>query len=219
MRRGRVALVVAEIAAILTVVPLLIVASLTDWRYAFALAGCCSAVVLAWALVRRDRMLLQIWLFALVFGVAELAVDRWLVHGTGTLDYAPYASRGGPMWWASPAFMPFAWQVLAVHLAVLTEAVSHWRFTRRVGFALVIGAAYVPVGEELSVRAGFWVYKGVPMLSHVPAYIVVGETLLAISTVFLIPVLMRQRWWLTVPAGGAACLALWSGYFAGIRLL
>lgn len=218
-RRDRILVVGGSVAAILVSVPMLIAFSLTHWSFAFAIAGAGSAVLLVSALARRDELLLHIWVFALVFGVAELAVDAWLVQFTGTLDYAPYSSRGGPMWWASPLFMPFAWQVLAAHIAVLVEAASAWRANRRVLFAMALGAAYVPIGEELSIRAGFWLYRDVPMLSHVPIYIVIGETLLAVAIVLTLPLLVRQRWLVTTTAGLASCAALWLGYAIGIAWL
>lgn len=123
------------------------------------------------------------------------------------------------MWWASPLFMPFAWQVLVAHIAVFVEAASGWRVGPRLVFAVALGAAYVPLGEELSIRAGFWLYRHVPMLSHVPAYIVAGETLLAVTIVLLLPLLARQRWLVTAAAGLASCAALWTGYAAGIAWL
>lgn len=218
LRRDRLAVVAGSVVAILAVVPLLIAYSLTDWPLAFAIAGLGSAVLLASALIRRDRLLLHVWVFALVFGLVELAVDAWLVYATGTLDYTPYASRGGPMWWASPLFMPFAWQVLVAHVAVLTEAMPPWRLGSRLLLAVAVGAAYVPLGEELSIRAGFWLYRSVPMVSHVPIYIIVGETLLAVAIVLLLPILARRRWPLTMAAGLISCGALWAGYAIGIAV-
>jgi hypothetical protein len=219
LRRDRLVVVAGSVVTILSVVPLLVAYSLTDWPFAFAIAGTGSAVLLASALFRRDTLLLHIWVFALVFGLAELAVDAWLVGVTSTLDYRPYAVRGGPMWWASPLFMPFAWQVLVAHIAVLTEAASDWGRGRQLAVALAVGAAYVPVGEELSIRAGFWLYRDVPMLSHVPIYIVIGETLLAVSVALLLPALARRRWSFTMAAGLVSCAALWAGYAIGIAVL
>lgn len=219
LRRERIAVVAGSVAAILSIVPVLIAYLLTDWPFAFAIAGIGSLVLLGSALARRDGLLLHIWVFALVFGIAELVVDAWLVQSTGTLDYLPYSSRGGPMWWASPLFMPLAWQVLVAHIAVLVEAASGWHVGPRLLFAVMVGAAYVPLGEELSIRAGFWLYRGVPMLSHVPLYIVIGETLLAFTIVLLLPLLARQRWLMTAAAGLVSCAALWTGYAVGIAWL
>lgn len=218
LERGRIAVVAGSVLAILAIVPVLIALSLTDWPYAFVIAGGGSAALLLSALLRRDRLLLHIWWFALVFGVAELAVDAWLVSASRTLDYAPYSSRGGPMVWASPVFMPLAWQVLVAHVTALTQLASGWRLDRRMLLALAIGAAYIPIGEELSIRAGFWIYGGVPMIGHVPYYILMGETLLAVAVVLLIPMLEHQRWIQSASAGILACLVLASGYAFGIAL-
>ena len=49
-------------------------------------------------------------------GFAELPADAWLVQHTRTLDYSV---RGGPMLWCSPAWMPLAWQVVAVQFGYL----------------------------------------------------------------------------------------------------
>jgi hypothetical protein len=217
-RRHRLIVVLGSAGAVLCAVPLMIYFGLTGWPYAYLIAGIGSAVFLMSALHRRDTTMLHIWWFALAFGLAELAVDAWLVSATGTLDYEPYASRGGPMWWASPAFMPFAWQVLIAHLATLTDAVSHWRISRRLLFALLIGAAYVPLGEELSIRAGFWLYRNVPTLSHVPLYILIGELALAVAVVMLLPSLARGHALVTAIAGVIAAVALWGGYAVGLAL-
>jgi hypothetical protein len=218
-RAKRVAVVIASTVAIFCAVPSMIALGWTDWPYAYAIAAIGSAAMLAAAWRWRDATLLHIWWFALVFGMSELAVDAWLVGSTRTLDYGPYASRGGPMWWASPAFMPLAWQVLVAHVATLTEAVSRWRAASRIAFAVILGAAYVPLGEELSIRAGFWLYRDVPKVSHVPLYIVLGEILLAVAVVALLPVLMRGRVVMTTAAGVLAAAALWTGYALGIALL
>ena len=213
--RARVWLVAGSIAAILVTVPVLLAASITDWPLAFVIAGVGSGSVLVFAVRRRDALLLHLWLFGLVFGVAELAVDAWLVH-RGVLDYSPYSGRGGPMGWASPLFMPVSWQVLAIHLAVLVDALRERPLGLRLFAATLAGALYVPVGEELSIRAGFWTYRGVPGISNVPWFIVVGEAVLAAAIVLLLPLLRRRepRW--TFLAGAAACAALGVGYAAAL---
>lgn len=209
--RARLWLVGGSVLLILVAVPALIAASITDWPLAFVIAGVGSGSVLAFAASRRDTLLLHLWLFGLVFGAAELAVDAWLVH-RGVLDYAPYSGRGGPMLWASPLFMPVSWQVLVVHLAVLVDALRERSLGARLFAATLAGALYVPVGEELSIRAGFWAYRGVPGLSHVPWFIIAGEAVLAAAIVFLLPLLRRRdpRW--TAAAGLGACAALGLGY-------
>lgn len=218
-RQARLTLVMAQIGAIIVVVPLLIVLSLTDWPYASAFAVLCSLTFLVAGVASRDAFLTHVWLFGLLFGVAELAVDNWLVNSTGTLSYDDYAARGGPMWSASPAFMPLAWQVLVAHIAILGDAVSHWPARPRVLFALAIGAVYIPICEALSIAAGFWSYERVPTIASVPVYIVIGETLLALVIIMMLPTLNRRRWTTTVATAAVACTALWVGYAAGLRWL
>lgn len=214
----RLRLVIASAVAIVVVVSALIVAGWNGWPWAFALALANALGLLAASLHRRDQVLLRVWRFALAFGIAELAVDAWLVHITGTLSYAPYSRRGGPMLWASPAFMPISWQVLAAHLAVISETFAGQPLWRRLAITGLVGGAYVPVCEELAVRGGFWVYHGVPMVSNVPLYIVTGEIGLGIAIVLLMPWVISHQAALGVLAGALTAAALAAGYALGIYL-
>lgn len=215
---ARLKLVLGAAAVILTFIPALIVLGYTQWPIAVVLAIGNSALCLLWALRRKDELLLRVWAFALAFGIAELAVDAWLVFSTGTLTYAPYSSRGGWMIWASPAFMPVSWQVLVIHITCISEALRKHPLWLRLVVTTFTGGLYVPLAEEIAARAGFWSYVNTPKISEVPYYIIVGEAVLALSIVFLLPYLRKNRFSTGILCGTAAAGALFVGYAAGLSI-
>src|SRR5262245_4024349 len=147
LERGRLRVVVLTIAINVVVVALLTLAPWSDWRTGLALNLADNALLVGFALARRDRELARLMVFGLVTGLAELPADAFLVDVTRTLDYAV---GGGPMVWRSPLWMPLAWQVVAVQFAVVGGAL--WRrFGGRglIGTAL-LGAVNIPYYEELA---------------------------------------------------------------------
>lgn len=94
IERARLAVVLATIAISVGGVLLFAMAPWSDCRTGLLLNLIENAIFVAFSLRYRDRLILQLMLFGLAVGVAELPADAWLVASTGTLDYS---LGGGPM--------------------------------------------------------------------------------------------------------------------------
>src|SRR4051794_29557687 len=113
---ARLWLILATVAINVAAVSCLTFAPWSDWRTGLALNLVDNALLIGFAVARRDRFLARLLLFGLAVGFVELAADAWLVDYTRTLDYA---IGGGPMIWRSPLWMPFAWEIVAVQFGYL----------------------------------------------------------------------------------------------------
>src|SRR3954470_19913395 len=155
IERARLPVVLATIAIRVVGVLLFALAPWSDWRTGLALNLVENAFLVAFSLRFRDRLIPHLMLFGLAVGVAELPADAWLVTSTGTLDYSP---GGGPMIWRSPAWMPLAWEMVAVQLGYLGMRLREWR--KGLGLVLtgLIGAVNIPFYEEMALRTHWWRY-------------------------------------------------------------
>ena len=179
----RLRLVIATMVINIVAVALLTFAPWSDWRTGLALNLFDNALLLGFVWLHRDGLLARFMMFGLAAGFAELAADAWLVDFTRTLDYSV---GGGPMLWRSPAWMPLAWEVVAVQFGYLGLRLQE-HFGK---FGLVIigllGAVNIPYYEEMAQRIHWWKYGGCRMLSGTPYYIIVGEFLIAVMFAWLV---------------------------------
>lgn len=166
-----------------TIVVTLLVAWLSSvyalgWRSAFALAAGMYAVLWTYSLVTRDPFLPRLLIFGLAAGIVELAADCWLVRSTQSLVY-PNAE---PMVACSPLYMPLAWAVVLTQVGYLGWLISRReRMWEAVLLTFVIGVVFIPLFEHFANGAGWWYYRGVPMLGNTPLYIILGEGLICMS--------------------------------------
>jgi hypothetical protein len=113
----------ARLAVILTTITISVVgviafsfAPWSDWRTGLLLNLMENSILIAFSIRCRDRLIPHLILFGLAGGITELLADAWLVDATGTLDYS---LGGGPMIWRSPAWMPLAWEMVAVQFGYI----------------------------------------------------------------------------------------------------
>jgi hypothetical protein len=209
---ARLRVVIATIAINVTVVGLLVFAPWSNWRSAVALNVIDNALLLLFILRRRDGLLARLVVFGLVAGFAELAADAWLVGSTHTLDYSV---GGGWMLWRSPAWMPFAWEVVAVQFGalglVLRERFGGWGLVA-IG---LLGAVNIPYYEEMARRIHWWQYSGCRMISGTPYYIIVGELMIAVSFALLVRNFRREGMAKAALAGVAGGVAIFISYAIG----
>ncbi len=207
----RLRIVLATIVINVIAVALLTFAPWSDWKTGLALNLIDNAMLLGFAVLYRDALLMRLMIFGLVTGFVELAADAWLVDYTRTLDYSV---GGGPLLWRSPIWMPLAWEIVTVQFSCL----GLWLRDRFGGAGLaavgVLGAINIPYYEEMARRIHWWQYSGCRMISNTPDYIILGEFGIAIALTLLAKPLRHgsatKTWWLGI-AGGAAifiCYAL-----------
>ena len=215
LERGRLRIVLATVAINVVGVSLLTFVPWSDWRTGLALNFIDNALLISFAIRRRDHLLGRLLLFGLVAGLAELPADAWLVEYTRTLDYSV---GGGPMIWRSPAWMPLAWEIVAVQFGYLGMRLRE-RFGGR-GLAAIglLGAVNIPFYEEMARRIHWWQYSGCRMFSFTPHYIIVGELGIAVGLALLATTLRAGSWLRSIGSGVAAGVAIFLCYAGAFTL-
>ena len=188
--RARLFVVLATIGINVAGVALLSLVSWSDWRTGVALNIIDNALLLGFVAQRRDALLGRLILFGLVIGFTELFADAWLVDYTRTLDYSV---GGGPLIWRSPAFMPFAWEVVSVQIGYLGVLLFE-RFGKLGLLAIgALGAINIPYYEQMARSTHWWNYHGCRMISSTPYYIILGEFGIAVALTLLMKPLRTDR--------------------------
>jgi hypothetical protein len=151
------------------------------WIAAACLVALQLAVYGGYLLATRDGLILRLAIFGLIVGFVELYGDAWAVREAG-LSYPP----AEPMIWASPLYMPFAYVPAMMQFGYLAWwAAQRWSLLSASLFLGAVGGASMPGYEYLAKSAGFWEYRGVPMLlDTTPYYIILAEVLLAVVLPF-----------------------------------
>ena len=212
IERARLAVILTTVAISVGGVVLFSLVPWSDWRTGLLLNLVENAILVAFSIRYRDRLIPHLMLFGLAVGLAELPADAWLVDVTGTLD-DPIG--GGPMSWRSPGWMPSAWEMVAVQFGYLGMRLHEWRRGWGLLLAGAIGAVNIPFYEEMALRTHWWRYTNCRMLLNTPYYIVVGEFLIVIPIGYLARWTRSGRWSWSFLAGVLAGLAIFPWYTVG----
>src|SRR4051812_34234303 len=198
---ARLVMILTTIAISIAGVTLFSFVPWSDWRTGLLLNIIENTILIGFCIGLRDRLIPHLMLFGFVVGGVELLADAWLVDATRTLDYS---LGGGPMIWRSPAWMPLAWEMVAVQFGYLGLRLSEWR--KGLGLLLngIIGATNIPFYEEMALKVHWWRYTHCRMLLHTPYYIILGEFLIAICLGAMARQTRHERWSRTILAGGVA---------------
>ena len=209
LERARLRIVLATVVINVVAVALLVFAPWSDWKTGLALNLLDNFLLLSFVFLRRDMLIARLMVFGLAVGFAELPADAWLVLHTHTLDYS---IGGGPMLWCSPAWMPLAWEVVAVQFGYL--GLRLWERFGGFGLLLIggLGAVNIPYYEEMARRIHWWTYSGCRMISFTPYYIVLGEAGIAMALALLAVQLRRGTWKKAAIAGLVGGLAIFICY-------
>lgn len=209
LERARLRIVLATVVINIVAVALLALAPWSNWRTGLALNLLDNFLLLSFVFLRRDMLIARLMVFGLAVGFAELPADAWLVLHTHTLNYS---IGGGPMLWCSPAWMPLAWEVVAVQFGYL--GLRLWERFGGFGLLLIggLGAVNIPYYEEMARRIHWWTYSGCRMISFTPYYIVLGEAGIAMALALLAVQLRRGTWKKAAIAGLVGGLAIFICY-------
>ena len=209
LERARLRIVLATVVINIVAVALLALTRWSDWKTGFALNLLDNFLLLSFVFLRRDMLIARLMVFGLAVGFAELPADAWLVLHTHTLNYS---IGGGPMLWCSPAWMPLAWEVVAVQFGYL--GLRLWERFGGFGLLLIggLGAVNIPYYEEMARRIHWWTYSGCRMISFTPYYIVLGEAGIAMALTLLAVQLRRGSWKKAILAGLTGGLAIFICY-------
>jgi hypothetical protein len=209
LERARLRIVLATVVINIVAVALLALTRWSDWKTGLALNLLDNFLLLSFVFLRRDMLIARLMVFGLAVGFAELPADAWLVLHTHTLNYS---IGGGPMLWCSTAWMPLAWEVVAVQFGYL--GLRLWERFGGFGLLLIggLGAVNIPYYEEMARRIHWWAYSGCRMISFTPYYIVLGEAGIAMALALLAVQLRRGTWKKAAIAGLVGGLAIFICY-------
>lgn len=206
---------VLTIAAMLTL-NVVVTIFVKGWGGAAFNTALVSLVYLAYAIRIKNPMLSNWLIVALAAGFTELLADWWLVVKTESLVYAP-----GPKIVVSPIYMPFAWMLVVVQVALVGQWFAR-RFPKPLA-AFMTGAlagVNIPFYESLAKLADWWYYQGTPMFLNAPYYIILGEFLIGVPLVYLgAPIAERTRPALAVAIGAGVGLVIFVAYYVAWGLV
>lgn len=122
------------------------------------------------------------------------------------------------MMWRSPAWMPLAWEVVAVQFGYLGL-----RLRERCGGAGLVaigllGAVNISYYEEMARRIHWWQYSGCRMISGTPYYIIVGKLMIAVAFALSVKDFRRGSLGKAAVAGIAGGVAIFISYAVGFGL-
>jgi hypothetical protein len=182
--RERLLIVLATVAINVLTVGALVLYPGSNWRTAVALNLIDNAMVIGYAVWRRDGVMARLILFGLITGFVELAADAWIVDVTHTLDYSV---GGGPMLWRSPFWMPFAWEIVAVQFGYIGMLLFESLGAKGLLLAGLLGAMNIPYYEEMARLIHWWTYDRAPVFlgSHTPWAIIIGEFIISVGFAIL----------------------------------
>lgn len=200
LESGRLRVVLATVIISVVVVSLLILAPWSDWRTGLGLNLVDNALLVIFAVRRRDAFMWRLIFFGLVVGFCELPADAWLVSSTHTLDYSV---GGGPMIWRSPVWMPLAWEIVAVQFAYIGLRLSEKLGGRGLLLAALLGAVNIPFYEEMARRIHWWKYDHCRMISGTPFYIILGEFGIVLGLALIARTFRRGSWGMAFVGGVA----------------
>lgn len=209
--KSRLAVVIVTIIVNLAAVTALSYVSWSNWRTGLGLNLIDNAILVGFAVLRRDGLMVRLLIFGLAIGFLELATDAWIVDVTHTLDYA---YGGGPMIWRSPIWMPLAWEVVAVQFGYIGLRLYESLGVGGLLLTGLIGAINIPFYEEMALRLHWWRYHDTRMFphTHTPWAIVIGEFFIAAYFAWFARWLRVCGWVRALLAGVLAGSSIFVGY-------
>ena len=211
----RLRVVLATVVINVVAVSLLVFAPWSDWRTGLALNFVDNALLLIFAIRYRDAFMWRLVFFGLVVGFAELPADAWLVGSTHTLDYSV---GGGPMIWRSPAWMPLAWEIVAVQFGYIGLRLSEKLGRPGPVLAGLLGAINIPFYEEMARRINWWKYDHCRMISGTPFYIILGEFGIVLGLAVIARTFRRGSWGVAFMGGLAGGVVIFVCYVVAFTL-
>lgn len=158
------------------------------WKAATASAVISGVMLLVFCLNHPEPFFVRLFVFGVAVGFTELLNDTYLIDAS-ILVYDP----GGPFVFATPLYMPFSWALIFV----TNGTIAAWLFEklgpRLSPFAMaLVSGLYIPGFEALAAKADWWHYQHVPFLLGAPAFVVLGEALLALPLPWMCVALARR---------------------------
>jgi len=156
-----------------------------------------GAMLLVFCLKHSEPFFIRLFVFGVALGFAELINDTYLID-KAILIYSP----GGPYVLETPLYMPFSWALLII----TNGTVAAWLYGKlgpvKSPFAMaIVSGLYIPGFEALAAKADWWHYQNVPFWLGAPAFVVLGEALLALPLPWMSTFLARRGFAVAIGLG------------------
>ncbi len=157
-----------------------------------------------WGLIRRDRSLIQLWLFALILSLLQVFPDWFLSHQLGVLVFP---DDGCFKIGTVSGYMAGLWAVPIFIIVFIGERV-YIRHSKPAAYgAVALISLIIFVGSEQTLwMLPSWYAQNVLMIGHVAVYIIVPEILLGLAAYFAYQHVTRLSHWYKFPAAFSVML-------------
>lgn len=186
------------------------------WKAASASVVISALLLAAFCLRHPEPFFARLFLFGVGVGFTELLNDTFLIN-QDILVYNP----GGPFLFKTPLYMPFTWALILV----TNGTIAVWLYERQgplvsmVTMAILSGL-YIPGFEALAARADWWHYQHVRMVwGLAPAFVILGEALLAIPLPWMCQFLARRSVWVALTLGAVEGLVVWATTILALKMV
>ena len=176
------------------------------WKSATASTVISAGMLAVFCIRHSEPLFVRLLVFGLAVGFTELLNDTWLIDKK-ILIYDP----GGPFIIDTPLYMPFCWALIFVTngtVAVWLSQKLGGGIKAALAMALISGM-YIPGFEALAAKADWWHYQNVPMLMGAPAFVILGEALLALPLPWMCVTLARRNFGVALGLGVLEGLIVW----------
>lgn len=185
------------------------------WKAASASVLVSGAMLLVFCLRHSEPFFLRLFVFGVALGFSELLNDTYLIDKQ-LLVYSP----GGPYVLETPLYMPFSWALLMVTNGTIAAWLSGKLGAVKAPLAMaIVSGLYIPGFEALAAKADWWHYQNVPFWLGAPAFVVVGEALLALPLPWMTTFFAKRSFAVAIGLGVVEGLVVFVTTLIALRLV
>ncbi len=157
-----------------------------------------------WGLIRRDRNLINLWLFSLILSLLQVFPDWFLSQ---QLNVLAFPKDGCFKIGTVSLYMAGLWAIPIFIIVFIGERV-YVRYSKRAAYAVValISLILFAGSEQTLWMLPSWYAQNVLMIGHVAVYIIVPEILLGLAAYFAYQHVTKLSHWYKFPAAFSVML-------------
>jgi hypothetical protein len=157
-----------------------------------------------WGLIRKDRDLINLWMFALILSLLQVFPDWFLSQ---QLKVLVFPDDGCFKIGTVSGYMAGLWAIPVFIIVFIGERI-YVRYSKKAAYALVaLISLIIFIGSEQTLwMLPSWYAQNVRMIGHVAVYIIVPEILLGLAAYFAYQHVTKLSHWYKFPAAFSVML-------------
>jgi hypothetical protein len=157
-----------------------------------------------WGLIRRDRNLINLWLFSLILSLLQVFPDWFLSR---QLNVLVFPDDGCFKIGTVSGYMAGLWAIPVFIIVFIGERV-YVRYSKQAAYAAValISLVIFAGSEQTLWMLPSWHAQNVQMIGHIAVYIIVPEILLGLAAYFAYQHVTKLSHWYKFPAAFSVML-------------